>query len=427
MLQQVTTPPDRLLVSSFTPHFCPPPLASLLSFILFQFIENLPSTLDRRTSKKTSKGPTTRLAPNVDVDSRLTGMYPRVRGGDIKGRDLRTGTSKDGSKRNGVGSNKKKQHAKEILSHKLEEAVENEKRRSNGILMSPVSTKGEVTKDSPTQPGASTGSSSHTQSEGGESKTEKTAEKEMASKTPDSSSNLQQPSNEPHSSTNDDSPSWQIGGSSIKHRGPSSSSGSESVASNDTAPLLRPESSASSGPFSPTDSEFQFIPQGQCEENPPLVAQGHIKKRRSLSCSSSDESRYDHLDRIRDEFTRRNSSEHVPRSDLERGGSSSPGEDHFKYSRICSPPGSPLSPLYDHLPTLTQALEKRQEKPARMKSPPCTDLLIAPFDIRSRRNISQPCLSTPVSARESPSLEASPSPVIMEHDETEEDETPINR
>ena len=63
--------------------------------------------------------------------------------------------------------------------------------------------------------------------------------------------------------------------------------------------------------------------------------------------------------------------EHVPRSNLERGGSSSPGEEHFKYSKIC-------------------------------------------------------CLSTPVSARESPSLEASPSPVIMEHDETEEDETPVN-
>ena len=372
-------------------------------------------TLDRRTSKKTSKGPTTRLAPNVDVDSRLRGMYPRARGGDIKGRDLRTGTSKDGPKRNGVGSNKKKQHAKEILTHKLEEAVENEKRRSNGILMSPVSTKGEVTKDSPTQ------------SEAGTGKAEKTAEKKMALKTLDSSSNLQQPSNEPHSSTKDDSPSWQIGGSSIKHREPSSSSGSESVASNDTAPLLRPESSASSGPFSPTDSEFQFIPQGQCEENPPLVAQDHVKKRRSLSCSSSDESRYDHLDRIRDEFTRKNSSERIPRSDLERSGSSSPGEDHFKYSRICSPPGSPLSPLYDHLPTLTQALEKRREKPTRMKSPPRTDLLTAPFDIRSRRNISQPCLSTPVSARESPSLETSPSPVIMEHDETEEDETPVNR
>ena len=381
-------------------------------------------TLDRRTSKKTSKGPTTRLAPNVDVDSRLRGMYPLARGGDIKGRSQRTGTSKDRSKQNGVKSNKEKRHAREILTHRLEEVVENEKRRSNGILMSPVSTKGEVTKDSPTQPEAGTGISSSlpvrkissTQSEGGEAKSEKTDEKKMTS-----DSNFQQPSNEPHPLN------WQIGGSSIKHRKPSSS-GSESVASNDTAPLLRPESSGSSGPFSPTDSEFQFIPQS--EEDQSIVAQDRVKKQRSLSCSSSDESRYDHLDRIRDEFTRRKSSEHVPRSDLERSGSSSPGEDHFKYSKISSPPTSPLSPLYDHLPTLTQDSEKRRElnqQPARMRSPPRIDLLTAPFDIRSKRNISQPCLSTPVSARESPSVETSPSPVIMEHDETEEEETPVNR
>ena len=347
-------------------------------------------------------------------------MYPPARGGDIKGRSQRTGTGKNRPKQNGVGSNKEKRQAREILTHKLEEAAENEKRHSNGILMGPVSTKGEVTKDSPTQPETGTGISSSlpvrktssTQSEGGEAKTEKKKA---------SDSNLHQPSNEPHSSN------WQIGGSSIKHRAPSSS-GSESVASNDTAPLLRPESSASSGPFSPTDSEFQFIP--QCEEDRSLVAQDRVKKRRSLSCSSSDESHYDHLDRIRDEFTRRQSSEHAPRSDLERSGSSSPGEDHFKYSKISSPPGSPLSPLYDHLPTLTHDSEKRREikqQPARMRSPPRIDLLTAPFDIRSKRNISQPCLSTPVSARESPSVETSPSPVIMEHDETEEDETPINR
>jgi len=45
-------------------------------------------------------------------------------------------------KLNGVGSIQGKQHARGVLSQKLEETTDKEKRHSNGILMSPVSTKG---------------------------------------------------------------------------------------------------------------------------------------------------------------------------------------------------------------------------------------------------------------------------------------------
>ena len=410
---------------------------------------------------------------NIEVDSRLKGSYPSARGS----RSVSVEPTAGRPKLNGIGSNQGMQHAREVLSQKLEETADKEKRRSNGILMSPVSTKGEATRDSPTHSGTVTPTSTSSpllvrktssslipQQTCQETTTIAPATSATIAKVPivaaaqsirkeelpTENPNLhQQPSNqikEASTTANQILAGWQPQESSRSRN--LSSSGSESIASNDTTPLLRPESSASSGPFSPTDSEFQFVPGGHSDESPLLLAQDLARDRScsSSSSASSEDSHYDRLERIRDEFKRRDSVESSPlllskssHGDQrpERSSREEKGEDQFKFSKLDSPPDSPptspLSPLYDHLPPLTPPTKDPEKKPDQLppvalKSPLHIDLLPSPFEARfKRRNISQPCLSTPASARESPCLEASPSPVIMELSETEEDNTPVNR
>ena len=439
-------------------------------------------TLNRR-SAKSACDPTSRVPQNIEVDSRLKGSYPSARGA----RSMSVEPTAEMPKLNGVGSIQGKQHAREVLSQKLEETTDKEKRHSNGILMSPVSTKGEVTRDSPTHSGTSTPtstsspllvrkvSSSFTPQQPGheatvsapatsatvakvpiaaasqsirkeDSPTERKVEEKVTAKALDSNPNLQQqPSNQikgPPTAANQILAGRQPQESSSRPRDPSSSD-SESMASNDTTPLLRPESSASSGPFSPTDSEFQFVAGGHSDENQLPVAEDHTREWScSTSSSSSEDSHYDRLERIRDEFMRRDSLESSPLLISKsspgdqrpvRSSREEQGEDQLKYSKLDSPPDSPptspLSPLYDHLPPLTPPTKDPEKKipqlPVTLKSLPHIDLLPSPFDPHAkRRNISQPCLSTPPSARESPCLE---SPVIAELSETEEDNTPVNR
>ena len=282
-----------------------------------------------------------------------------------------------------------KRQARDVLVNKITEAAGKEKRLSNGIRVSPVSTKGEVTT---------------TQS------TTKVTPPTTAASTP------------PPSSTQSPKRGTKGGG----EEQPSSSQRETPVSdsSSDTIPILRPESSTSSGgPFSPTD-EFQFMAGSEGE---PLIqkakeggrkltkdkksASSSLKKDKQPSSSVSPEELYDKLEPY----------EQLSVSESESGSSrttpapvtptpSNPGLT-LTVAKDNGSCWSDESGEYDHLPPALDSLpEKGQIHLDQL-------LGVSAY----RRITSQPALSTPASARESP-IDRSPSHVIQEETSEEEDE-----
>ena len=355
------------------------------------------------------------------------GVDPRSRGFSFgsktenKSKEIKRQSSLEGTvdhhKVNGLNS-EGKQHARDILSHKLEEAVEIEKRHSNGILMSPVSTKGEVTM---TQSTKSSPSSTHT--------TSPLVQKKQFPpiKTPSPVSIASDPSKEttePASSTKkkhtesvkEPSPILQHKNTEAKQLRQTRSSSSD-----DTVPLLRLGSSSSSGTFSPTD-EFRFVPQtnsGSWEDR---------ERDRRDSSTASDEV-YDKLETLTS-----------PRPDSVGpfSGSSTPSSrstpgltDHqfrpesVEFSRCSTSPESGGSGVYDHLPALDEPETQHEYTPTKIKDFTKLSLLSTPLNFAAQRNISQPALSTPSSARGSPIDHIRETPIREES--SDEAGTPTNR
>lgn len=358
-------------------------------------------TLNRRVGRSKDHDPISKLTQqqNIEVDSRLRSergfsidtnkTRPRSLGSHELQKLEQSGGG--GGRLNGGTEHKnvEKRQARDVLVNKITEAAGKEKRLSNGIRVSPVSTKGEVTT---------------TQS------TTKATPPTTAASTP------------PPSSTQSPKRGTKGGG----EEQPSSSQRETPVSdsSSDTIPILRPESSTSSGgPFSPTD-EFQFMAGSEGE---PLIqkakeggrkltkdkksASSSLKKDKQPSSSVSPEELYDKLEPY----------EQLSVSESESGSSrttpapvtptpSNPGLT-LTVAKDNGSCWSDESGEYDHLPPALDSLpEKGQIHLDQL-------LGVSAY----RRITSQPALSTPASARESP-IDRSPSHVIQEETSEEEDE-----
>ena len=281
---------------------------------------------------------------------------------------------------NGGTEHKERQVARDVLVNKITEAAGKEKRLSNGIRVSPVSTKGEVTT---------------TQS------TTKVTPPTTAASTPPLTQSPKRP----------------VGGGEQKSKDLAADQQRRdttpvSDSSSDTIPILRPDSSTSSGgPFSPTD-EFQFMAGSEGES---LIQQerggGGRGKSTKRDKSLSSEELYDKLE---------------PHEQLSMSESS--GSSRVTPAPVTPTPSNPGLTLtvakdngscwsdesgeYDHLPP---ALEDSLPEKGQIR----LDQLLGVSSYR--RITSQPALSTPASARESP-VDISPSNVIQEETSEEEDE-----
>ena len=295
--------------------------------------------------------------------------------------------SSSGGRVNGDTEHKgveKRQVARDVLVNKITEAAGKEKRLSNGIRVSPVSTKGEVTT---------------TQS------TTKVTPPTTAASTPP----LTQSPKRPGTKGGGEQKSKDLAVD--QQRRDTTTPVSDS--SSDTIPLLRPGSSTSSGgPFSPTD-EFQFMAGSEGES---LIQQqqqrgGGRGKSTKRDKSSSSEELYDKLE---------------PYEQLSMSESS--GSSRTTPAPVTPTPSNPGLTLtvakdngscwsdesgeYDHLPP---ALEDSLPEKGQIR----LDQLLGVSSYR--RITSQPALSTPASARESP-VDISPSNVIQEETSEEEEE-----
>ena len=300
-----------------------------------------------------------------------------------------------GGKLNGDTEHKEvdKRQARDVLVNKITEAAGKEKRLSNGIRVSPVSTKGEVTttqsttKVTPPTTAASTPPLTQSPKRGtkggggGEEKSKEDQQQTSLRDTPVSDS------------------------------------------SSDTIPILRPESSTSSGgPFSPTD-EFQFMAGSEGE---PLIQQGGGKSKEKSSSSKDQQSSRSvgkgHPSTSSEElYDKLEPYEQLSMSESESGSSrttpapitptpSNPGLT-LTASKDNGSCWSDDSGEYDHLPPALDSLpEKGQIHLDQL-------LGVSAY----RRITSQPALSTPASARESP-VDRSPSNIIQEETSEEEEE-----
>ena len=218
-----------------------------------------------------------------------------------------------------------------------------------------------------------------------------------------------------------------------------SPSDSDSLASGDMAPLLRRASSGASsgsGPFSPTDDDFQYVPLG-----------GGSKT--SVANSSSSDSLYDKLEKIQSDVANIESS--VALSESQEGAPPSGKQRPPSYKVVTPPPLDPdagqerrgsssssvgssdSSAVYDHLSPLH---EPRKQTGAASSEPyQPLDLLPAPFDLALKsRSTSQPMFhstSTPSSARQTPSPSGQSGHLLAPSEEEEEEEedddlTPTN-
>ncbi len=254
----------------------------------------------------------------------------------------------------------------------------NLKRHSaNGILISPVSTKGEVTMTQSTKSSPSTTSPL-------------TERKIYKHKTP------------PPVITMHTAPS-----SKEKERSsPPKMVLSSSVASDDMIPLLqRAGSTSSSGTHSPPLGECRIIRQG-----PSTSREGSKEPADTVSNASDD--LYEQLEYYKNEPS---SSIASSSSDLTNSRSDS-AQCLF---RVSVSPESEGSGVYDHLPTI-EVSKSETNAPEKLSA-------LSPSNfIMPRRNISQPALSTPVSARESPVDRDQATPSIAE-ESSDEAGTPTNR
>ena len=392
-------------------------------------------TLNRRTAKNMgSSDPISKHPHNIEVDKRLRpnsvgsrdevskkvdAFESRPRGRSIDTRPMSAQDNKEvhrqsslessgeGGHINGVGGADKKRKAREVLSQTIDKVSENEKRHSNGIIMSPVSTRGEVTTTESTKTTASPSSGSPINPR----------------KTGQSGSTPVQQETKLSPTTIQTLPS--------KSRDPLPSDSSST--SNDTAPLIRPTSSASSGPFSLTD-EFQFVPGTEAENKT-----GESLSLAGRTSAESDEV-YDRLENYNPD-TYQDDVISLPES-TSTIGSNQPrilvSRDERERSegaeslRMSTSPESNCSGEYDHLPPLKHTLSpnKKQQTPlSKLKMSTKWELLPSPLDL-PRRNFSQPALSTPASARESPCDDLNPTnDIIIEESSEEEEEsaeTPTN-
>ena len=303
------------------------------------------------------------------------------------------GEGEEGGSRSGGRKEQEKKQARDVLVSKITEAAGKEKRLSNGIRMSPVSTKGEVTTTQSTKvspPTTTTSSKSSTP-------THKTDKDLIGGKKAEMKSRGEQ------RSQRDSLPS---------------------DSSSDTLPSVRPESSNSSvgGAFSPTD-EFQYI---EGLENEPLIQSGGSKGKTKHAKvgshrrhgSTSSEELYDRLDPLECAIETEESEKTTPTPTTPTP--STPGilisqDNGNRWSMSSNESGE-----YDHLPALQSPTHggKGREKISLEQLP---SMLTAPGLTSYRRITSQPALSTPASARESP-VDRSPSNSIIREETSEEEE-----
>ena len=352
-------------------------------------------TLNRRPKKNASTAdPLRDFTHNIEVDSRLRANYNLKSGiaaTPKRSRPFSYGAKLDSDSKstneisrqrslegfldqtpvNGVKEGEK-EAARDLLVSKI---ALNDKRHSNGILTSPVSTKGEVTM---TQ---STKSSPHTTSP-------LTERKMHPHNTPPPLATTHKESPPPgETKTAKNQPT--------ERKLPPKSS---SFGSDEMTPLLRRDSSSSSGTRSPS-SERRIIRQG------PSSSREGSKEPDRVSNSSDD---------LYDRLEERTSSMASSSSDPTNSRSASAQ----RMLRASTSPESDNS-VYDHLPSLEKS-DLETNTPERVAS-------LSPSNfVMLRRNISQPALSTPVSARESPVDRDQSTPSIIE-ESSDEAGTPTNR
>ena len=357
-------------------------------------------TLNRRSKKNASTAdPLREFTQNIEVDSRLRANYNLKSGIAVTPKRIRPfsyGAKLDSDSKstneirrqrslegfldqtpvNGVKEGEK-EAARDLLGNKI---ALNDKRHSNGILTSPVSTKGEVTM---TQ---STKSSPHT--------TSPLTERKM------------QPQHEtppPLAITHKESPppgeAKTAKNQPTEKKLPPKSILTGSFGSDEMTPLLRRDSSSSSGTRSPS-SERMIIKQG-----PSSSREGSMEPPDRVSNASDD---------LYDRLEERTSSMASSSSDPTNSRSASAQ----LMLRASTSPESEGS-VYDHLP----AADKSDPE----ASTPELVISLSPSNfVLPRRNISQPALSTPVSARESPVDHDRSTPSILE-ESSDEAGTPTNR
>jgi hypothetical protein len=359
-------------------------------------------TLNRRVARSNNHDPISKLTQqqNIEVDSRLRSERgfsidtSKARPHSLGSHELQKleqsgGGSGGGGKVNGDTEHKgvEKRQAKDVLVNKITEAAGKEKRLSNGIRVSPVSTKGEVTT---------------TQS------TTKVTPPTTAASTPPLTQSPKRPGTKGGGGGEEEKRKDSVDQQQTSSRRDTPVSDSSS----DTIPILRPDSSTSSGgPFSPTD-EFQFMAGSEGE---PLIRQERGGGRGGKSTkkkSSSSEELYDKLEPY----------DQLSMSESESGSSrttpapvtptpSNPGLTLTVAKDNNGSCWSDESGEYDHLPPALDSLpEKGQIR---------LDQLLGVSSYR--RITSQPALSTPASARESP-VDISPRNIIQEETSEEEDE-----
>lgn len=378
-------------------------------------------TLNRKSNKKVE--PYSKLVHNIEVDSRLRNTTP-TNGHDTENRksysfdvrsDLQTektnkfGSATDvrtSSKMNG-GLPHDKQLARAVLTQHIKAAGKNDKRQP-GVVSPPnsVSTKGEVTTTVSTKSSSDPLQSTKRWSSNSPLQHRKLLPNHVTDFNKAGSAPPCLPPDEGEEALGTHTISKAHAMKQLNTVGKHKTSVLPPTTSDQRIPLIRKEGSvdSSSGElYSPSASEeFTFIPGGGDPPNPPTKRP--ISGTSSLNRSSTGSSQnYDHLDEIL--IKRHDSWESFSTS--ESGSSTAPpttgsqqDEGNAK-SKDRSPSrlsdSSNESGIYDHLPLLSPSSETKKNL-ADMR--PTDELIVLDLP---RRNISQPALSTPPSARESPS------------------------
>ena len=419
-------------------------------------------TLNRKSTRKPD--PYSQMVPNIEVDSRLRNRPLKslpLNGNDLENRrsysfevepevhvtspekvtqyhsatDVRTASKMNG----GVvksSSPQDKSLARVVLSQRIKQAEEQEKRHSREINASPVSTKGEVTTTQSTK----SSSSPVLPTKRWSANSPKMQRKPLPSHVTEFSKAGSAPPCLPPDGKADGAlpPSvmskahgmkqlntvgkWKSPPSLVdkKERPPAPDPVSPSI---ESAPLITKEDSLSSSGdlYSPTD-DFTFVPAGKDGSRPKRPISGAGSVNRSSSGSNQN---YDHLD----EFVGRN-KKHDSWESFSTSASSSPAPPiTFQGTSTSSSPAPPissqgqtedtLSPArgsqsssrfsntssdddsgeYDHLPSTPGGRADHLPSTPGGRADECVMLDIP---TPPKRNISQPALSTPLSARESP-------------------------
>lgn len=395
-------------------------------------------TLNRKSTKKTnSVDPYARLMHNIEVDSLLRKDPLKSRatnGHDIENRrsysfevrpHLQPGSGTNDSqpyqsmtdiqattKMNGSvakGSPEKKQLARVVLSHHIKEAEKKEKRLSKDLTTSPVSTKGEVT---------TTVSTKSSPGEASSKRWSTNSPLQQRKVLPDHVTQFNKAGSAPPCLPPDKGEGVMMTSSISKAQGMKQlntvgkQKSTSSVAvrkehlnkgSSEQVPLIRREDSTeSSGDLYSPSEDFIFVPGGGADRS-------QLPKRpmSGTSCSSSGSNQnYDRLDEFLgkkqdswETFSNSESPSPAPPSITQQIPDDTYDDILTLSERRHSQNSSKMSDssnesgIYDHLPVLSPGSE---ESKSLGGDSPLDSLMV------NRRNISQPALSTPPSARESP-------------------------